>query len=293
MSVRKNSRCLQSLWMAVLGIVSVSSIFIGSALGQDFKRPDGSVPLPLDWSDRHVIYTVESTPEQVEKMQGDPRYFAAMRLHAKELADENAANGYPFLRRTSRWEPPELRTPLSESPELRKPRWVRPELRRNTEFGLKKDWSVSLGPTAGVAAGQSPAKFSFDVNAAPSCTNDYVVFPINAPTGYTRASVTGAFIGTASNGGTVTLSVTLGGSAIAVTLTPSLVLNTGLFFQVSTSTTTEASNLAAAINRNLTTPNANAVMAVASTNTVTVYTLTPGSGVTLTASASVSNFAFS
>ena len=34
---------------------------------------------------------------------------------------------------------------------------------------MKKDWAVSLG-AGGVAQGMSPAKYSFNVNAAPSCS---------------------------------------------------------------------------------------------------------------------------
>jgi hypothetical protein len=43
---------------------------------------------------------------------------------------------------------------------------------------VREDWSVSLG-AAGTDAGMSPAKFSFDVNATPSCAADFVVFPVD------------------------------------------------------------------------------------------------------------------
>jgi hypothetical protein len=43
---------------------------------------------------------------------------------------------------------------------------------------LKVDWSVDLG-NGTVARNMFPAKYSFDVNGAPSCTNDFVVFPLN------------------------------------------------------------------------------------------------------------------
>lgn len=38
------------------------------------------------------------------------------------------------------------------------------------------DWGMSLLSTGTVGTGQFPAKFSFDVNAPPDCTNDFVVF---------------------------------------------------------------------------------------------------------------------
>ncbi|MBZ5566651.1 MAG: hypothetical protein LAN64_02250 [Acidobacteriia bacterium] len=44
---------------------------------------------------------------------------------------------------------------------------------------MHRDWSINLG-TAGTAPGMFPAKFTFDVTQAPSCANDYVVYPIAA-----------------------------------------------------------------------------------------------------------------
>ena len=38
------------------------------------------------------------------------------------------------------------------------------------------DWGMSLLGGTSLAVGQYPAKFSFDINAAPDCTNDFVIF---------------------------------------------------------------------------------------------------------------------
>ena len=43
---------------------------------------------------------------------------------------------------------------------------------------MKIDWSIPLG-TGIVAPNMFPAKYSFDINATPSCANDYVVFGLN------------------------------------------------------------------------------------------------------------------
>jgi hypothetical protein len=43
---------------------------------------------------------------------------------------------------------------------------------------LKRDWNVALG-TGNVAFGMSPVKYGFDVNAPPSCANDYAAFGLN------------------------------------------------------------------------------------------------------------------
>ncbi len=49
-------------------------------------------------------------------------------------------------------------------------------------MGLQRDCSINLG-VAGTAPAMYPAKFNFDVTSAPSCTVDFVVFPVNAPGG--------------------------------------------------------------------------------------------------------------
>jgi hypothetical protein len=49
---------------------------------------------------------------------------------------------------------------------------------RSQSAGLKIDWSIPLG--AGIVAPDMfPAKYSFDIAAAPSCANDYVVYGLN------------------------------------------------------------------------------------------------------------------
>ena len=43
----------------------------------------------------------------------------------------------------------------------------------------KVDWAVSLGPTFGMAIGESPAKYTFNPSAPPSCS-DFIVFSLKA-----------------------------------------------------------------------------------------------------------------
>src|ERR1700722_1238419 len=46
-----------------------------------------------------------------------------------------------------------------------------------TEFvSPRVDWGMSLLSGGAFAAGQYPAKFSFDITATPDCTNDFVVY---------------------------------------------------------------------------------------------------------------------
>jgi hypothetical protein len=68
---------------------------------------------------------------------------------------------------------------------------------------LHRDWIINLG-TAGTAAAMYPAKYTFDVTAAPSCTNDFVVFPIAAQGSATQpnlAAFNNLYSGTAGANG--------------------------------------------------------------------------------------------
>lgn len=109
------------------------------------------VPMVHDWSMRHVIYTHFGPMAAMLAVQQDPRARFSWRQR---------------LPLPIRWPGPK---PLP-------PRFPRP---RNIGPAFERDWSINLG-TAGTAANMYPAKFSFDVTAAPSCASDFVVFPVAA-----------------------------------------------------------------------------------------------------------------
>ena len=254
-------------FLARCAALLLAATFTASLFGQAFARPDGSLPVPIDWSSKHVVFTGDYTPEQAVKTWNEPRAYAQWLLHG------NATAGSGLVR------PGLVR---------RRPR---PTPRRHTR-GMKKDWAISLG-AGGVAQGMWPAKFSFNVNAPPSCTGDFVVFPVNAPTANTRANVVGTFTGQPTSGQTTSITITpTGGTAVTLTLTASNTTNTGLDFEVSSTVPTNAANLAAAINRNLSGTAADRIVAVASGATVTVYALTPGSRVTLSDANALTNFSW-
>jgi hypothetical protein len=255
------ARCA-ALLLAAFGLAAT---FTASLFGQAFARTDGSLPVPIDWSSKHVVFTGDYTPEQAVKTWNEPRAYAQWLLHGNATAGSGLER--PGLVR-------------------RRPR---PTPRTHTR-GMKKDWALSLG-AGGVAQGMWPAKFSFNVNAPPSCTADFVVFPVNAPTANTRANVVGTFTGQPTSGQTTSITITpTGGTAVTLTLTASNTTNTGLDFEVSSTVPTNAANLAAAINRNLSSTALDRLVAVASGATVTVYALTPGSRVTLSDANALTNF---
>lgn len=117
--------------------------------------PAGHVGLPVDWSHSHLIFTNAASPQARADMQNEPRVMANWLARTRAMAQAAAAQ-------TS-----------GRSLKAKK--------------GQKKvqvDWGISLGAGAGangtgVAPTMSPAKYSFDINATPDCTNDFVVFPVN------------------------------------------------------------------------------------------------------------------
>ena len=259
----QNAAFLGRLAALLLTTLGLAISFTVSAFGQGFARPDGSVPVPIDWSSRHVLFTARFTPEQAAIMWNEPRAYAEWLLHGNASADSGLVHSSPAQGSARKY-------------------------RRK----MKKDWAISLG-AGGVAQGMSPAKYSFNINAPPSCSSDFAVFPINASTGNTRANVIGTFTGEPQTGATTAITITPTGAAgVTLTLTSSSTLNTGLDFQVSSTIATNATNLAAAINRNLSNTALARVVAVASADTVAVSALTPGSRVTLTDANTLNNFSW-
>ena len=253
----------------LLAALGLAASFTASLFGQAFARPDGSIPVPIDWSSKHVVFTGDYTPEQAVKTWNEPRAYAQWLLHGNATASSGLVRRRPML----------------------PPRWPR-RPPRQPRADMRRDWAVSLG-AGGVAQGMSPAKYSFNVNATPSCSSDFAVFPVNTATGNTRANVVGTFSAEPAAGNTTVITVTpTGGTAVTLTLTSSASSNTGLNFEVSSSVATNAANLAAAINRNLSSTAADRIVAVASGDTVTVYALTPGSGVTLTDANTLTSFSW-
>ncbi len=56
---------------------------------------------------------------------------------------------------------------------------------------LQRDWAYQIAPAGdGSSPGTYPAKYSFDVNAAPTCS-DFVVFPVSASGSATQANIVG------------------------------------------------------------------------------------------------------
>src|SRR5580693_7684339 len=260
----ENAAFLARFSALLLTAFGLAISFATPAFGQGVARPDGSVSVPMDWSSRHVLFNAGFMTEHAATMWNEPRAYAEWLLHGNAPAESGPAQAS----------------------------LVQGTQRKRVRGKLKKDWAISLG-AGGVAQGMSPAKYTFNVNAPPNCTSDFAVFPIDASTGNTRANVIGTFTGEPQTGATTSITITpTGGTAFTLTLTSSSTSNTGLNFEVSSTVATNATNLAAAINRNLSSIALDRFVAVASGDTVTVFALTPGSGVALTDANALNNFSW-
>jgi hypothetical protein len=156
---------LSSRFYAILAILLAMSL--GSFAGLSQPAPERRTGLVEDWSMRHVVFARGGPVAAMMAAQRDPRSFFSWRkaglnagrvIGAPVPQEENTVEGWLFA----------LPGILN---------------RRPRSSGTHIDWSISLGGES-TAPAMFPAKFSFDINAVPSCTNDFVVFPVNqAPDG--------------------------------------------------------------------------------------------------------------
>ena len=195
--------------------------------------------------------------EKWKEKHKDPRFAAQV---ARKTRFVRGTEGNPFSPEQQQWANRHRRDPPPDAG---------PDIHR--------DWSNVLGGASGVGtAGMFPAKYNFNKSTdTPSCASDFVVYT-TATAGQTGSGVlatrNGTFTaGTPTNGQTATIT---NGTRV-LTLTASTTLNTGTNFQVSSNTTTNATNLRDAINRNGGTVG---VTATSSGAVVTVTAITHGTG---------------
>jgi hypothetical protein len=118
---------------------------VGQPAGQTLPPTAYQNSAVQDWSMHQVVYPRVGSVSALTALQHDPRALLSWR----------AAQEQDALR---------ARTPV---------RYL-----DIVERDMHRDWSISLG-TGSVAPSMFPAKFTFDVTAAPSCASDFVVFPVN------------------------------------------------------------------------------------------------------------------
>jgi hypothetical protein len=133
-------------FVRAVAVVWALVVLVAVAQGQKAKPPQHLVQ---DWSTRHVVFTGLTAGSAAAKAPTEPRAWHSWVTHAGRPA---------VLAAQGRGLPP-----------------IPAVLHRHKRKGLKADWNEPI--FGSISPRFSPAKFSFDVNAAPDCTNDYVVFP--------------------------------------------------------------------------------------------------------------------
>jgi len=147
------------------------------------QTPGPRIPVVQDWSHRHLVFGGGGSLEALVAAARDPRarnqWLLRNRGRFQAARDSNRSNDPFALRRElGRFDDPF--GIIEQGKKGKEPR---------RKEALDIDWAFSLGTTAGMAAGTFPAKYSFNVAADPSCTNDFVVFPINATPGIGQANI--------------------------------------------------------------------------------------------------------
>jgi len=155
--------------LCVLGLFGCSSS--GQLLTTDLSGQQAAAQPPatptehsngivMDWSTSHVVFPRVGEINALVAVQHDPR--AILSWQAAEREDFHRVRG---------------------------PRHFLP-----APTDVNRDWSINLG-TGGVAPTMYPAKFTFDIGAAPTCTAvspaipDYAVFPVNVAGSPTQPNI--------------------------------------------------------------------------------------------------------
>ena len=145
----------------------------------------------VDWSTRHVLYPQGASHRALVLSQRDPRaYWNYLRIvQAANVARTQMDEAEPTQdtdtagRRSIDGVESNTAHHAADMPTGR----ILGRQPKKSQ-GNQADWSVPLG-LVGMAQDMFPAKFSFDVNAAPDCTNDYVVFTINTVPNANQANI--------------------------------------------------------------------------------------------------------
>ena len=132
-------------------------------------------PKISDWSTRHVVFTQFATSNVLEAASRDPR--AAMRWRELDQLETQRRLGQFRSRSYLQFG---LRNPILRFP------------MRTPTSNIQRDWNINLG-TTGTANSMYPAKYTFNPAATPSCTADFIVFPVAANGSATQANIVGLY----------------------------------------------------------------------------------------------------
>ncbi|MGA8539887.1 MAG: hypothetical protein WB566_10330, partial [Terriglobales bacterium] len=154
----------------------VSALLYCGGTGRVFAAGPERVGLPWDWSHEHLLFSQTDDPAVQAIIQKDPRAFHQWLRRSVPV--------YGLPRSFDSFVQSHGALPESQSIEdVAEPRAASGQ----AKAARKNDWGVSLGATQFLSVNSTsgtpiyPAKYEFDINAAPDCINDYAVFPTGAP----------------------------------------------------------------------------------------------------------------
>jgi hypothetical protein len=158
---------LAILGLTILGVLALAPL----TLGQSASAPRAGIPVPTDWSHRHVIFSRPGTTEQAARVEKDPRYWQQRYRSQLPLRAPAVENGDAFAQPS----------PIESQRE--------PESKNRK---LHRDWAVSMGSGASSGADNFPATFSTLQNTA-SCGSaaqpDFVIYNTGLVGSATQASI--------------------------------------------------------------------------------------------------------
>jgi hypothetical protein len=167
------------------------------------------IHMTTDWSNRHMIFSTPSSLPQSWRLNNEPRFnhqWLRRNPGALQPSGQNPQFDSPANRNA--FDQPQggqVRNDVGDRPIGP----FRPNKKRTPGTDvepLRADWGVSMQAAGTTGVEMFPAKFSFDISAAPDCTNDYIVYNSGlvaaAPV---HAARVGTFAGSSTNGNTVTI----------------------------------------------------------------------------------------
>jgi len=160
-----------------------AALLTGAGAVSKQKAVAGRMGQVVDWSARHVLYPQGASLRALALSERDPRaYWNYLRI----MQAVNGTHAQAGSTAQPRLGDGALGDAAARTRDLPTGRFLSKQPKQPA-MG-QEDWSVTLGPE-GTAANMYPAKFSFNVNAAPDCTNDYVVFTINVAPSAAQANI--------------------------------------------------------------------------------------------------------
>jgi len=256
-----------------IAIVTTLGVIRIRVSGQENQQQ--RAPMVEDWSTHHLVFSTPGTFEQATRTRpflewyralSDPRYqLDQIRRNAAKRRGGGEENLEPAVDIAD----------FEDRFEFERQRPHRPRLPVPIEAKPSGDWNNYLGGTAnaGIVTQMYPAKYTWNVNAAANCTNDFLVVPVNQAPG-NLANATGTIVINSQPADGDTLMIGSTAYDWHATTTNCSAAPLKCIGHVA-STTTDATDLANAINGACNNGACTADPAVTATSNTNTVTLTP------------------